>query len=97
MTRHEFVERWLRALPHYRITPADMDVVLRAEGLGTFDGLPETFPKQAVDFLERSNWGVSMKAAINNVNMILNLREAQIKYPQADNGWAEEARREGWE
>ena len=69
----------------YRPTPNDLDALRRCEALGTLDDLDmPTFCRNAVNMLEGKRLHVSIKAALNSVNEIVDMGRDLVDYPQYD-------------
>ena len=85
-----FLDEWKRAYKKerntaYRVTPNDMDSVNRADKLGTLKGLDMAdFCRRAVSYLEHKKLTVSMRAAVNSVNEIVDMGRNIIEMPVFD-------------
>ena len=69
----------------YRPTPNDMDAMRRCEALGTLNGLDlSEFCRNAINFLEARRLNCSIRAALNNVNEVLDCGRNIVEIPFFD-------------
>jgi len=87
---HELLQEWGDAYAkerhtRYRPTPNDMDAMRRCEALGTLTGLDmKDFCRKAVAFLENKRLHVSIRAALNSVNEIVDMGRSIVEIPVFD-------------